>query len=65
MRKTKRYIALLLLGAMLLSLLAGCKTSEQPEQTTQPPVQTNYGGNDVTAMSARVGLRSQRFHQRK
>lgn len=51
MRKTKRYIALLLLGAMLLSLLAGCKTSEQPEQTTQPPVQTNYGGNDVTAMS--------------
>ena len=54
MRKTKRYIALLLLGAMLLSLLAGCASSDQgapSEQPTQPPVETHYGENSVTAMS--------------
>ena len=54
MRKTKRYIALLLLGAMRLSLLAGCASSEQSapsEQPTQPPVETHYGENSVTAMS--------------
>ena len=53
MRKTKRYIALLLLGAMLLSLLAGCaQPGQKPEESTQPPVAANYGGNNVTALSS-------------